>query len=163
LVFNKRLTNAGFEAIVAYIANLIAGEQKAALNMLVNRLNASNLVVDSGEITARLEISNLYAADEAPGKNTIARAEAKVARSSIEKGKSFMEEVNRAVDTSRIKVTEFKDEKTGKTTVLIDKSSLDPASVVGSQIPNVRLSVQPAKRSGNSEIYSEIKIKFKTT
>lgn len=60
LVFNNKLTNAGFDSITFYIENILVESQKNIINTLINKSSAASLVVDSGEISAKLELSNLF-------------------------------------------------------------------------------------------------------
>ena len=62
----------------------------------------------------------------------------------------------------KINVVNYKDAKTGKTTILIDKKEIDNINSSNFQIPDVRLSVKPTKLTESSNLYSEIKINFKT-
>jgi len=162
LVFNKKLTNAGFNMITEYIGNVMVEEQKAVLNTLINKTNASNIVVDSGEITAKLELANLYTQPNSPATGNIPPPKVLPASRGIRKKKSANLDVGLQSYKSNINVIDFKDEQTGKTTVLIDKATVANINAVSLKIPNVRLAVQPAKLSSSSNLYSEIKINFKT-
>ncbi len=64
---DKRLSDAGFEAVETVIVNLIISEEKTLLNALINQSDVSKLVVDSGEITAKLELSSLFSSEEPDG------------------------------------------------------------------------------------------------
>ncbi len=61
-----------------------------------------------------------------------------------------------------IKVFTFQNKTTGRNTLLIDRNQFDSLNSSNVLIPNVRLSAQPTKMTTNSNLYSEIKISFKT-
>lgn len=150
LVFNKKLTNAGFNTITTYISNLLVEERKSMLNTLINNSNVSNIVVDSGEITAKFELTNLFQKKE-----------------NIVESTRFITEIADASRLDRLRkkninIIDFIDQDTGKTTVLIDKNTIGKIDDLNFEIPNVRLSVQPTKLTGSSDLFSEVKINFKT-
>jgi hypothetical protein len=163
LVFNNKLTNLGYDSITIFIENLIVENQKNILNSLINKSNVSNLVIDSGEISAKLELSNLFSEE---GTNTqkqgLSDVKLKSLKKTIDKRTLLKKEFLLPTEKRKISVVNFKDTKTGKITVLIDKKEIDNINSSNFQIPNVRLSVKPTKLTESSNLYSEIKINFKT-
>ncbi|MCO6176226.1 hypothetical protein NHF50_14340 [Flavobacterium sp. NRK F10] len=161
LVFNKKLTNAGYNAITEYVSDILVEERKAILKTLINKSNTSNIVVDSGEITAKLELTNLFKQDTGDK----SAKSAKLLKSNItliNESKEAIKQISLPTFQKKVDVIDFKDEKSGKTTILIDRKSIENINDSNFQIPNVRLSVQPTKLTETSNLYSEIKITFKT-
>lgn len=156
IVHSQRLTTEGYENIKSFIVNLLVEEKKEILNQLLNQSNAKNLIVDSGQITAKLELSNLYSSN---GETDISK---------IAQGKSSKESVTQVnvpnLIGSRLQVPiyEIRDDITNKTTILIDKSAIIDASRVNLSIPTVRLIAKPIKMSSASNLFTEVKINFKT-
>mgnify|MGYP000571991115 CR=1 FL=1 len=163
LVFNNKLTNLGFDSINIFIENLLVENQKTILNSLINKSNVSNIVIDSGEISAKLELSNLFSEDAVNSKKeNITPVNLKSIRKNIDKQTLLKKEFLLPTQKRKINVVNFKDVKTGKTTILIDKKEVDNINNSNFQIPDVRLSVKPTKLTESSNLYSEIKINFKT-
>lgn len=162
VVHNKKLTNIGLELITDFIADLLVTQQKSILSTLINSSNMSNLAVDSGEITAKLELSNLYSEEVTEDTKTTPTNDPKIRLRRPVKKSLLKKELLLQTSKRKIKVFDHKDAITGKSTILIDKKALTDLSNSNVQIPNVRLSVQPTKLSGSSNLYSEIKINFKT-
>lgn len=163
LVTKKKLTNTGFDVITAYIENMVVESEKNILNTLINKSNASNLVIDSGVISAKLELSNLYSEESSTKEEkNLSDVKLKALKKTIDKSalqkKAFLLPTNQR----KINVLNYKDAKTGKTTVLIDKNEVANINNSNFQIPTVRLAVQPTKLTQTSNLYSEIKINFKT-
>lgn len=75
----NQLTNTGYDAVNNLIVDLIINEEKTMLNTLINQSDVSRLVVDAGEITAKLELSSLFMDDTPPppdgGDGTVATLE----------------------------------------------------------------------------------------
>ncbi len=149
LFSKKKLTKNGTLEIYNFISDMMAEQQKSMINALINNSGASKIVVDSGEITAKLELSNLYSTET---------------EEKVEEKKTDNDSRNILLPGNRkmIKVHDIKDSKTGKNTIIIDRKEIENIKNSSFQIPALRLSVQPAKISGSSNLYSEIKINFKT-
>jgi len=163
LVFNKKLTTAGFDSITFYIENILVESQKNIINTLINKSSAASLVVDSGEITAKLELSNLYSEETTnTEKKEISNTNLKSFKKTIDKRTLLKKEFLLPTANRKINVVNYKDAKTGKTTILIDKKEVENINSSNFQIPDVRLSVKPTKLTESSNLYSEIKINFKT-
>ncbi len=162
LVNNKKLTSIGYESIYDYITNLIIEERKELLNTLINNSNISNIIVDSGEIIAKLELTNLFTQDNNSENEKPIKQPTRLELKKISKAKAPIKELALPTFKRKINVIDFKDAKSGKTTILIDKKAVKNSNDSNFQIPNVRLSVQPVKLTETSNLYSEIKINFKT-
>lgn len=198
---NNILTPVGYEAVEEFIINLIITEEKAILNTLINQSDVSKLVVDSGEITAKLELSSMFIDDQTgvdggaattknleAGKESITKGTldknpkitTKPKLPNLDKGdKEGPDSIKETINTGtldpglvnelllptynrNIKVLQFQNDQTGRNTLLIDKGEFNQINSSNVLIPNVRLSAQPTKLTTNSNLYSEIKISFKT-
>ena len=163
LVFNNKLTILGFELITTFIENIIVEKQKNILNTLINKSNVTNLVIDSGEITAKLELSNLYSEESIKTEKVDSQKnDIKSIKKTIDKNLLLKKEFLLPTLNRKINVVNYKDLKTGNTTILIDKKEVENINSSNFQIPDVRLSVKPTKLTESSNLYSEIKINFKT-
>lgn len=249
-VDSGELTLAGVVAIQEVVIDLLVEEQKSLLNTLINQSSMANLVVDSGEITAKLELSNLYATED---NNTDSNTDGGIGKrlaspNPINPKKEGLDKVNPKLDKDpnlsspkltdpkfgdptlndpklndpklpnpdnpkqpdnpkhpdpkgggdnpedttspklpgdtilnpnlnndldrntlflpsyqqNINIVRHQDLDTGTTTIMVDKQALDQLHHSNLQIPNVRLAVKPTKLTGSSNLYSEVKINFKT-
>ena len=154
LIYNNKLTGLGSDLINGFISDLLVRERKSILNALLNKSGVSNLVVDSGEISAKLELKNLFSGENA---YPVSPSLQKIEQDVLTKEKVKLPTIAKEVD-----VINIKDALTGHSTVLIDKKTANDIGSSNYQIPNVRLSAQPAKLNSSSNLYSEIKINFKT-
>lgn len=198
---NGRLSQQGLDDIKDLMAESIISEEKTILNTLVNQSEASRLVVDSGEITAKLELSSMFMDNQTDDDNTggvqtpnkeqesgntkllegvpkIVNPNPKIPNTNTgeDKDPDGIKEttsnptkdpgaVNQLLLPSynrNIKVFQFQNTDSGKNTLLIDRNQFDAVNNSSVLIPNVRLSAQPTKLTSNSNLYSEVKISFKT-
>lgn len=163
LVYHSRLTTAGYEAINYFIENLLVEKHKSIINTLINKTGVSNLVVDSGEISAKLELSNLFAQEDTSLQKQRLTTSGLRSIKKIDQETQIKSEYTLPTGDRTINVIDYKDAKTGTSTILIDKKEIDDLnSSYNYQIPDVRLSVKPTKLTESSNLYSEIKINFKT-
>ncbi len=162
--FSKnRLTSNGFNAIKSFVSNLLVEEKKSMLNHLVNKSNSVNIVVDSGEICTKFELSNLYNYSNQQEntelqkikKNKIDTNESRLDFSKIDRTENLL-------NKRAIKFTEIIAPESKKTTILIDKSEIINEAKTNFSIPPVRLVAQPVKMINNSNLFTELKINFKT-
>lgn len=166
LVFNKKLTTLGFETIMQYVSMIVVKEQKEKLNAILNNSLATKIVIESGEINAKLELSSLYAADS--NLNTTKPApDSKLKTASLRGMTSIVKEIEPGkiklpTFNKEIKIINQKDSVTGNPIIMIDKNALNEVKDQSITIPNLRLTVKPTKLTSNSNLYSEIKLNFKT-
>lgn len=155
VIYKNRLTNYGFEALRTVIDGQLVSEQKATLQALLNRLEQARLVIDSGEINAKLELSSLYQSPTVTGtsadKTTVAQ---KTALNS-----ALTSTLASSVLTSNIK--ELVNADTLEKTLLLDGATLDKSLAASADSP-VRISARPLPTSTSSSVYSEVTIRFKT-
>lgn len=166
-VKSGKLTVDGFNAIHNEMLNQLVTEKRSVFQNIMNNTELARLVVDSGEIRAKLELSNLSQNLAAEGQTTTLKSsntkkqttrfsdkqEVKPA-SSVITGKSIL--------SNNIKVTEINNAETSDKIWIVDKSSFTDKSNVAFSIPNVRIIAKPATTSSNSNLLSEVIIKFKT-
>lgn len=162
--FSKnRLTTNGFNAVKSFVSDLLIEEKKSALNYLVNKSNSTNLVVDSGEICTKLELSNLYNySDERENTDLQKTKETKVDIENLRSGFSKIDRVENFINKKVIKFSEIIAPESKQTTLLIDKSEIVNEAKTNFSIPSVRLVAQPVKMTSNSNLFTELKINFKT-
>lgn len=200
---NGRPSARGVEAVEAFFADLMIAEEKNMLAALINGSNAHNLVVDSGEITAKLELSSMFTTNDpnagsgtGAGSSTGTRGgksgDKNPPTKPSDKKPPFVKDPNikipnqGKIDAQKegvekaaapspgdsrelilpsynrdVKVFQFQNNVTGRNTILIDRKQFNQLDT-NVLIPNVRLSAQPTKLTTNSNLYSEIKISFKT-
>lgn len=189
VIYRDRLTNYGFEALRRVIDEALVSEQKSQLQILLQRLDQMRLVVDSGEVKAKLQLTNVFqqgaveVGDEVAEKNIAASAGKRVAQTTKE---AATDKANQAAvndkstgdssNTSAMPAEEMppligdklhpgiktlKDTVTQETVLLFDKELLNKSTAVGSNAP-VRISAKPVSGTSSSELFSEVTIRFKT-
>ena len=158
IVYKSKLTVNGYTEIRKFITNLIITEQKDILNHLLNKSNATSLVVDSGEINAKLELSNLYSNDNTSVNQP--KKELKSKKIDLRKSKYSDNRIVRENILKPIKITNVFDEKTKISTIFIDKKDIENSN--NFSISALRLIAKPVKMSSSSNLFTEIKINFKT-
>ena len=158
MIYKGKLTILGIKKIRQYVADLLVKEQKDILNHLLNKSNASSLVVDSGEIVSKLELSNLYSNDNIPTnqpKKGLKSKKTNLGKSKFENAHTVTENILKP-----IKITNVFDEKTKKSTIFVKKK--DVKNLSNFSIPALRLIAKPVKMNSSSNLYTEVKINFKT-
>ena len=156
---------------------LLVEERKSLIDSLLNKTELARLVVDSGEIKAKLELSNLH--DSTNGDDGINDAGKRVAKGTTPikanipdkttippKGTIGNTDTNLPEGMSdligKIPIKEFIDPNTNFKTLIVDKKSIPERLGVKASIPDVRVVARPVKMTTNSNLYSEVVIKFKT-
>ncbi len=162
VIFKNRLTNYGFEALRAVMDEQLVSEQKASLQALLNRMEQARLVVDSGEINAKLELSSLYQTTTDATAETTAGSDGKTAVSGVKRLASSGTVTNSTVFNSLTSgVKELVDAETREKTLFLDGVTLDKTLAATADSP-VRISVKPLPSSTSSSVYSQVTIRFKT-
>ena len=155
-VVNNKLTGYGLDAARSAISDLVVNEKKAKLRQLIDHSQMVRLMVDSGEIKAKLELSNLYEQQEqatktvAPLKNLPAGQPLKIVKEQMQfipKGRPAREYVD---PVSKQKI------------LLVDRTALLESQAASSIIPRLRLVATPVTSTSSSSLFSEVTIKFKT-
>lgn len=169
-VKSGKLTNVGLNAINEYVRDILVNERKGTFQNIINKTEFTRLVVESGEIRAKLELTNLFQNSPVDDKEIDTNS------TKVSKGKSTAKTIpsetqikdvsnvfsGRSVISNNIRMKEIKDTETNEKTLIIDKSSISDQSKIAFSLPNVRIITKPATISSNSNLLSEIVIKFKT-
>lgn len=163
VVRRRKLTASGSQILRSFAINLLVSTKKTALTQLLNMAETTRLIVDSGEISAKLELACLYGTE---AKET---TQAKTRVKEVPPTKT--EEVNLGTSiTTLSKDTELKKpiaikevvDEQNQTTLIIDKTQLKESSKINFSIPSVRVTAKPAAMNSSSNLFSEVKIRFKT-
>lgn len=188
ILHNKKITINGAKIIKNFLIEEIVDEKKAAIQLLINQSESARLVIDSGEIKAKLELSNYSrnvfgntgingppprpnlsnnnnSQPEELRRNSVESPEPAVDDSSL---RETMRETRTApmregITSHRVKLNgiefdEVSDPATKMKTILINKDSI--ISNKPSLLP-VRVIAKPVSGTSNSNLYSEVTIKFK--
>jgi hypothetical protein len=188
VIFKNRLTNYGFDSLREVIDTMVVNEQKSQLRALLARMEQARLVVDSGEITAKLELNSVYQAPEStegetalPDASTVKSARlamsAPVSSEIAPEITAEVDPVKTPADSEPVKpavdnlamldrsiydgIKTLEDPLTKETTLLFDKEVLDKAVNTGTDGP-VRITAKPLASSATSSVFSEVTIRFKT-
>ena len=160
LLNEKKLTEEGYIALRVLALETPVEEKRAVLRALVNGSNLSKLMVDSGEISAKVELNNMYNAEAAEAldekKEESTKTSASKAKLSGLKGKLNLTGFKRD-----IKIDEIINSETGKSTILVGKGELQEIANTTSRLPGVRLAVTPTKLNSSSNLFAEVKIHFR--
>lgn len=159
-IVKNKLTASGKSFLKQKTLDKLIAEKKDKLNLLVNKSEMLKVVVDSGEIRAKLELSNLYKSDTANTKQLKSTRKEIVSKSTDTK--TTLPLTAKEIDIKGLKVTEITDPQSLQKTLLIDKSLINKISKQSELSDKVRLVAVPAQVSSSSNLYSEIVIKFKT-
>jgi len=169
IVIAGKLTNEGLNKLQAYVLESLVAERKNALRGLINKTEMTRLMVDSGEIRAKLELTNLSQNLAAQGGNTDSKSLRKSKESVTDKtpakepNKASIDELSSAyVSLKGIKMREIIDPETNRKTLIVDKESISNKLNIDFSMPSVRIVAKPASVSSSSNLFSEVIIKFKT-
>lgn len=159
-VEKKRLTDFGFKRIDEYCTDKLIESKKTRLSALFNHPELARLIVDSGEIKAKLELFCLNESATPVSKQALkSQARTKVSPA-IQKTNFDVRELT--FDKSHnIKVRELFNHESSLKTLLIDKNSLSKYDSSANRIPTTRLVANPIASSSTTNIFSEVTIKFK--
>jgi hypothetical protein len=149
IIYKNRLTNYGFDALRDVIDGTIVAEKKASLQALLARMEQARLVIDSGEINAKLELSSLYQSTPTDGAEAGAAVKKRLIAPTAE------------LSLAAAGIKELVNAETLEKTVLMDAEMLEQSLAVNADSP-VRISAKPLPASTSSSVYSEVTIRFKT-
>lgn len=157
----NKLTNFGAAILEQKVIELLADEKKEKLRQLINKSEMVRLMVDSGEIRAKLELSNLYRSDTAELPQEGAAKKRTTAPGKTGFGtKQIMQA--KEVELKGIKIQEILDPVSKQKTLIIDRASLKGSTDVSALMQKVRIVATPSQSTSNSNLFSEVVIKFKT-
>lgn len=175
LIKEERLTSFGVSSLKDITLEITVEEKKSILREIINKTEMTRLHIDSGEIKAKLELSNLYQSVEDEGEGEEGRQKANPLR---EEQKSDKGELKGEVQEGPIKkipdlgvvprrienvnVNEVINPITQEKILILDKTNIPDRVGPIQKIPNLRLVAKPASISSSANLLSEVTIKFKT-
>lgn len=164
-----KLTAYGVTLFADVSLESLVAEKKGEIRQLVNHSDMVRLIVDSGEIRAKLELTNLYqSADTEPARGDDPKKEPPPEISDPPGKGATVKPTSGATPTIKrqglkeTKMKEIEDPVSKLKTLIIDKASLQKNATFAGSMPNVRLIATPATSTSNSNLFSEVIIKFKT-
>ncbi|WP_072680469.1 hypothetical protein [Arcobacter sp. LA11] len=149
-VKNKKLTEKGFTFLKEYSLDLLIQEKKDYLSFMLNKYESSNIAIESGEIKAKIELSNMYIDNEEKIENK---------KILSKKLLSKKEEITLEEKTY---IKEYTDSDTNEKVLIINKDEIKKQDISTITIPNTRVIARPIDKNSTSNLYSEITIRFKT-
>lgn len=167
IVEKDHLTEQGYQEVKAFLLETVVEERKAMIDTLLGKMELARLVVDSGEIKAKLELSNLYEEDSSTTAAGAGRKKATPKRS-IKRPTTDPTKLTQATPDNltniirNIDIKQYVDPTTQLKTLIVDKASIADGTPVKALIPDVRVIAKPVKMTSSSNLYSEVVIKFKT-
>ena len=159
IVYQKRLTIDGAKKLKEYVLDSLITERKNILETVINKSEMARLIVDSGEIKAKLELKNFYQnINNISGIRSAESTEPVVIPRPM-KPIDPVELTGISIDLGEVTIQEISDPVSNTTTIIVDKDSIQQPI---SSIPNVRIIATPASITSSSNLFSEVTIKFKT-
>lgn len=157
----NKLTNFGAAILEQKVIELLADEKKEKLRQLINKSEMVRLMVDSGEIRAKLELSNLYQSEaaELPQESSTKKRTAAPGKTGSGTQQTMQA---KEVELKGIKIQEILDPVSKQKTLIIDRASLKGSTDVSALMQKVRIVATPSQSTSNSNLFSEVVIKFKT-
>lgn len=169
-LIKSKLSKVQYDAVYNALVSKLVEDKKAKIRMFVERPELARLMVDSGEIRAKLDLFCLNETSASsvtgPAKMTKIAKPAKevapvVGKTAFEVKALDFSSLQLSGISSAIKATEILDKESGLKTILIDKSSL-LSKDVNLNIPTARIVANPINSSSSSSISSEVTIKFRS-
>ena len=164
-----KLTSYGVTLFADVPLESLVAEKKGEIRQLVNHSDMVRLIVDSGEIRAKLELTNLYQStdtepvrDDDPKKEPPPELSDPPGKGATVKPASGATPTLKRQGLKEIKMKEIEDPVSKQKTLIIDKASVQKSATFAGSMPNVRLIATPATSTSNSNLFSEVIIKFKT-
>jgi len=169
LISYRKLTEMGHSTLRQIVIEKLVAEKKDSLRLLLNKTEMAQLMVESGEIKVKLELSILSKTQQegsgsAGAKTAVVPIEAAVAEPvagnlpnrDIEKFSSKIYDVN------GVKVREMVDAETSKKVLVFAKSDVQKEADTISRLPDTRIIANPMQTTSSSNLFSEVVIRFKT-
>lgn len=173
---NKYLKNKGVQVLKEAVLDIVVAERKEIMTQILAKNEMAKLMVDSGEIKAKLELSNLSQETKPPRETppkgrekkekedmpTFPIKESPILPMPIEGDIEYQPLQGQLVGQGGFSTIEIKNPSTNEKTIIIDKGTFSGNFTPTYSIPNVRLVAKPATKTSNSNLLSEVTIKFKT-
>jgi hypothetical protein len=154
------ITQHGADILRSNSLQKISAEKKSKLRLLVDRPELSRLIVESGEIKAKLE---LFCLNNFKGMQPIDTnkftAKTNTKSTHIENSSFSIRDVQ--MDNGK-KFKEIYDKNSQTTTLLIDKNTILNKENTLEVPPHARLIASPVTSSTSTSLFSEVTIKFKS-
>jgi len=159
LIEKKRLTSLGLQQAKDYALARLVEDKKALLHELLNKTELTRIMVDSGEIRAKLELSNIAEDTQAVSVNSVTTRNSggRKALKITGAGKAGI-----SASLKGVQMKEILDPASKARTLIIDRSSLGEKLDINSLLPSVRLVAKPVNQSSNGTLFSEVVIKFRS-
>lgn len=168
IIFNKKLTNTGYSILRQMVNEALVRGKKDNLRLLLNKSEMAQLMVESGEIKAKLELSVLSKTQDAtPASNPAGVRAANIAaedetRQQTSDQLKYGNFSSKVLDVKGVKVTELKDDETNQRILIINKSDDLNEVAKFSALPDTRIIATPVQSTTSGNLFSEITIRFKT-
>lgn len=137
--------------------------KKSKLRTILNHPELTRLIVDSGEIKAKLELFCLNettelkpVSDKIPAKSRVIKDEPVISKTNFDIKEIKLDK------KCDIRVKEIFDKQTQLKTLIIDRSTISKANNTINTIPTTRIIANPISSSKTTNIFSEVTIKFKS-
>lgn len=163
LIQKNQLTEFGLKYLMEMCLIKLVETKKSKLRTLLNHPELARLIVDSGEIKAKLEIFCLNETIE-----TKQTSKGNLTKTVLAKNNPTISKTNFDIKEIKldkqfdIKVKEIIDNQTQLKTLLIDRNSISKSNNSINTIPTTRMVANPIPSSTTTNIYSEVTIKFKS-
>lgn len=146
------ITPKGVLELQSLFSDRLVEEKKGIIRQIINGSNSVNLVVDSGRIEAKLELTNVYSAppEDVKSKKALKKIKKQTKLNAIPKIISNIKPI-------KIPGIEGKND-----TVIISKEDLKEAGKKDFDIPTLRITANPLKATTSSNLYSIVEINFKS-
>lgn len=170
IVFNKKLTKTGYDTLQLMVTETLVAEKKDNLRLLLNKSELAQLMVESGEIKAKLELnvlsktqddtSSLSATRSLTASSPVTAQPDTLAEDPQQVGRSKFS--SKIIDVKGVKVRELKDNETNQRILVIDQSEVFNNAAKFTVLPDTRIIATPLSTTTSSNLFSEITIRFKT-
>lgn len=169
IISGGKLTQNGFDKLKEIVLDNLVEERKNLVQEIINKTEMTRLIVDSGEVRAKLELSNLsesfpQSQPEEISKTKDSSEEIRtVSKENIIATDQILETnlPSKLIQYENVRINDIRNSETNERTLLIDKSSISNNTKFESRIPSVRIVAKPAAMSSNTNLLSEIIIKFR--
>jgi hypothetical protein len=160
----SRLTNNQVSLLRNYFSKKLVDLKKSKIRFLLDRPELARIVVDSGEIKAKLELFMIQTNDTANTGNMTKVKMAQDTRMKDINSTSKFDFNSKLINESIGSITkELIDSSTGDKIIYIDKAALlNSSNTKALLIPNTRMIAKPISSANSANISSEVIIKFRS-
>jgi hypothetical protein len=160
-LFRGTLSRAGFEALKQYVLESLVEVAKERLRLVLQQVSAMRIVVDSGEVKAKLELSCWQNTE------SLALPMPKVLDpKDVKMQGSIGAQATRLTSLKELKMAGQSlatwVDQDGSKSVVVESATGGVLAKPAIPLPGVRLMATPAKGSSQAHLMSEVTLKFKT-